>query len=171
MSPLLHPVDHLLAFGPSAALHFIHSTFYATLDPSPMTIEPAFVETRLAIIERSEPDVIVVRYREDIAFDNAGIAEVIAVCERLPLREEFAVITMLPMEGEMSLEAMQVDHSSDGFGKRVRAHALVVGGELFRRLSEIHYNYHPQQHEVRPFADLDEARIWVREQLGDRSVA
>lgn len=71
----------------------------------------------------------------------------------------------------MSIEAMQQDHGGPDFARRVRAHAIVAGGELFKRLSEIHYTYHPQPHEVRLFEHETDAREWVRARLDDRSVA
>lgn len=141
------------------------------IKPSPMTIEPSMHETRLATIERQRPDVLVIRYREEITFDVEGIAEVISTCERVAGREEFGVVSVLPENGEMSLAAMQQEHSTDGFGKRVRAHAIVASGNLFRKLSEIHYNYHPQEHEVRMFGTVDEAVTWVQARLGGEAVA
>ena len=54
-----------------------------------MTIEPTFHETRLAMIERHRPDVLIIRYHGEAAFDVAGIAEVIATCERIT-GEKFA---------------------------------------------------------------------------------
>jgi hypothetical protein len=136
-----------------------------------MTLEPHTQATRLAVVERTAPDMVVVRYREGISFDPAGIAEVIDTCERIALQEHFGLVTLLPQDGEMSIEAMQQDHGGPDFARRVRAHAIVAGGELFKRLSEIHYTYHPQPHEVRLFEHETDAREWVRARLDDRSVA
>ncbi len=147
-------------------------TFYLAFGANdPMTIEPHRYPVRLAVIERHLPDVVHIRYREGIAFDTEGIAEVIATCERVALKAWFGVISILPADGEMSLAAMQQDHSTPGFADRVRAHALVTSGGLFRSLTEIHYNYHPQTHEVRLFISEAEALTWVQAQLADRSVA
>lgn len=136
-----------------------------------MTIEPTHHVTRLAVIERQRPDLLIIRYREGAAFDPAGIAEVIATCERVARPGLFGVVSVIPADAQMSLDAMQQDHSTDGFGERVRAHALVLNSNLFRSLARIHYNYHPQQHEVRPFEDQQLALTWVQAQLDDRSVA
>lgn len=136
-----------------------------------MTIEPSTHETRLATIVRQRPDVLLIRYHEGITFDNEGIAEVIGACERIAGSEEFGVVSVLPENGEMSLAAMQQEHSTEGFGRRVRAHAIVALGSLFRKLSEIHYNYHPQDHEVRMFGTIEEAVTWVQARLGGEAVA
>jgi hypothetical protein len=136
-----------------------------------MTIEPSTHETRLATIVRQRPDVLLIRYHEGITFDNEGIAEVIGTCERIAGREEFGVVSVLPENGEMSLAAMQQEHSTEGFGRRVRAHAIVALGSLFRKLTEIHYNYHPQDHEVRMFGTIEEAVTWVQARLGGEAVA
>lgn len=136
-----------------------------------MTIEPTFHETRLAVVERPHPEVLIIHYREDIAFDSEGIAEVIATCERVAGREAFGLVSVLPENGDMNLEAMQQEHSTEGFGVRVRAHAIVPLGNLFRKLAEIHYNYHPQEHEVRMFSTVEEAVGWVKARLGGQSVA
>lgn len=136
-----------------------------------MTIEPSFHETRLAVIERRLPEVLIIRYRKGVAFDPEGIAEVIATCERVAMRPQFGVVTLLPADGRMDLTSMQQDHSTPAFSERVRAHALVTAGGMFDRLSEIHYDYHPQQHEVRMFHDLPTALTWVQARLADRSVA
>lgn len=136
-----------------------------------MTVEPSMHVTRLATIERQRPDVLLIRYHEETTFDNEGIAEVIAACERIAASEEFGVVSVLPENGEMSLAAMQQEHSTEGFGRRVRAHAIVALGNLFRKLSEIHYNYHPQEHEVRMFATVEEAVTWVQARLGGEAVA
>lgn len=129
--------------------------------------EQTRIETRLAQVERIGPDVVEVRYKEDVDFDTAGIAEVIAACEKLPLSDAFAIISMLPEQGGMDLQAMQQDHSTEGLSQRVKASAIVMNGELFRRLTEIHYTYHPQHYEVRIFSEVNEALVWVRACLDD----
>lgn len=111
------------------------------------------------------------RYHEGITFDNEGIAEVVGTCERIAGSEEFGVVSVLPENGEMSLAAMQQEHSTEGFGRRVRAHAIVALGSLFRKLSEIHYNYHPQDHEGRMFGTIEEAVTWIQARLGGEAVA
>lgn len=120
------------------------------------------ISTRLAQVERIEPDVVLVRYNEDAAFDVAGISEVIAACEKLPLTEFFAMVNILPEEGGMNMQAMQEEHSTEGISRRVKASAIVFTGELFRRLTEIHYNYHPQHFEVSMFSNVQDAHKWVR---------
>lgn len=136
-----------------------------------MTIEPSFHETRLAIVERRAADLVIIRYHEGIGFNSDGIAEVIDACERLTANKDFGMVSVLPEEGEMDLGAMQQEHSTEGINTRVRAHALVASEGLFRKLAEIHYNYHPQQHQVRMFGTVKEAIEWVRARLDGRSVA
>lgn len=136
-----------------------------------MTIEPSFHETRLAVIERRQPDLLIIRYYEDTTFDSAGIAEVIEACERITGDKDFGMISVLPEHGDMSLEAMQQEHSTEGMNQRVRAHALVASEGLFKKLATIHYNYHPQEHQVQMFGTLAEALLWVQARLDDRSVA
>ena len=68
---------------------------------------------------------------------------------------------VLPNDGEMDLGAMQQEHSTAGFEHRVRAHALVASDGLFKRLTEIHYAYHPQPYEIRMFTSEQEAMAWV----------
>ncbi|MBL7950233.1 MAG: hypothetical protein JNM62_00820 [Flavobacteriales bacterium] len=136
-----------------------------------MTIEPTFHETRLAVIERRRPDVLIIRYHEDAAFDVVGIAEVIATCERITGEKEFGMISALPNDGEINLESMQHEHSTEGMNQRVRAHALVASEGLLKKLATIHYNYHPQQHQVHIFGTVEEAVEWVQARLDDRSVA
>ena len=136
-----------------------------------MTIEPNYLETRLAVVEQHAPDLVIIRYHEHVSFDVEGIAEVIAACERLTGDKDFGMVTVLPEEGEMDLDAMQQEHSTEGMNARMRAHALVASEGLFRKLAEIHYNYHPQQHQVRMFGTVKEAVDWVRARLDGRSVA
>lgn len=136
-----------------------------------MTIEPTFHHTRLAEIEKHRPDLLIIRYREEVAFDVVGIAEVIATCERITGEKGFGMISVLPENGDMSLDAMQQEHSTEGMNQRVRAHALVASEGLFKKLATIHYNYHPQEHQVQMFGTLDEALLWVQARLDDRSVA
>lgn len=136
-----------------------------------MTIEPSSHGTRLALIDQHQPNLLIIRYREDIAFDSAGIAEVIAACERITGAREFGMISVLPESGDMSLDAMQQEHSTEGMNQRVRAHALVASDSLFKKLATIHYDYHPQEHQVRMFGSLPEALEWVQARLDDRSVA
>lgn len=136
-----------------------------------MTIEPTFHETRLAIIERHRPDVLIIRYHEDAAFDVAGIAEVIATCERITGEKDFGMISVLPTNGEINLGSMQHEHSTEGMNQRVRAHALVASEGLLKKLATIHYNYHPQEHQVRMFSTLEEAVKWVQERLSGKWVA
>lgn len=131
-------------------------------------MERASITTRLAQVERIEPDVVVVRYVKDVNFDIPGIAEVLAACEALPLSESFAMISIFPKEGGIDLKAMQQEHSTEGMARRVKASAMVVSGQLFRRLTEIHYNYHPQHFAVRMFSDMDEAQAWVRACLDEQ---
>ncbi len=119
------------------------------------------IETRLATIELVRPDVVVIRYHEGIHFSTDGIAEVIATCERITDDPAFGVIGVLPNDGEMDLGAMQQEHSTAGFEHRVRAHALVASDGLFKRLTEIHYAYHPQPYEIRMFTSEQEAMAWV----------
>jgi hypothetical protein len=135
-----------------------------------MTLEPHAEETRLVVVEGASPDRVMVRYRVGIS-DLAGIEEVIGVCERVALQEHFGSVTLLPRDGEMGIEAMQQDHGGPEFARRVRAHAIVAGGELFKRLSGIHCTYHPQPHDVRLFDAVEAAQEWVRARLNDRSVA
>lgn len=120
------------------------------------------ISTRLAQVERIEPDVVLVRYNENAAFDVAGIAEVIAACEKLPLTEFFAAVNILPAEGGMNMQAMQHEHSTAEGARRTKASAIVVTGELLRRLTEIHFNYYPQHFEVRIFSNVQDAHKWVR---------
>ena len=125
-------------------------------------MEHTTISTRLAQVERIAPDVVLVRYIDDAGFDTAGIAEVMAACEKLPLTEFFAMVNILPIEGGMDMQAMQQEHSTEGISRRVKASAIVVTGELFRRLTEIHYNYHPQHYEVSMFSNMPDAYKWVR---------
>ncbi len=120
------------------------------------------ISTRLAQVERIEADLILVRYRKDVDFDSEGIAEVIAACEKLPLSESFGIISILPEEGGMDMQAMQQEHSTEGISKRLKASAIVAPGELFRRLTEIHYDYHPQNFELSMFSTMNEAHKWAR---------
>lgn len=112
-----------------------------------------------------------IRYKENMDFDTPGIAETLSACESLPLTDKFGILTILPAEGGLDLDAMQEEHSTEGMSRRVIANAMVVKGELFRRLTEIHYTYHPQHFEVRVFTDAEEARAWVRASLDEASSA
>ena len=136
-----------------------------------MTIEPSYHETKLALVERRAPDLVIIRYHEGVAFDSDGIAEVIGVCERITGDKDFGMITVLPEQGEISLEAVRQEHSTEGVNTRVRAHALVASEGLFRKLAEIHYTYHPQQHQVRMFGTVPEAVEWIRARLDGREPA
>lgn len=136
-----------------------------------MTIEPTYHETRLAVVERQAPDLVIIRYHEHVTFDVDGIAEVIDVCEHLTEDKDFGMVSVLPEEGDMDIEAMQQEHSTEGINARVRAHALVASEGLFRKLAEIHYNYHPQEHQVGMFGTVREAVEWVRARLDGRSTA
>lgn len=136
-----------------------------------MTFEPTYHPTRLAVVEKHRPDVVIIRYHEDAAFDVEGIAEVIATCERITGDKAFGMISVLPENGDISLPAVQEEHSTEGMDQRVRAHALVASEGLLKKLATIHYNYHPQEHEVRMFGGLVEALEWVQARLDDRSVA
>ncbi len=125
-------------------------------------MENTTIITRLAKVKLIEPDVVLVRYNDDAGFDTAGIAEVMAACEKLPMTDSFAMINTLPEEGGMDMQAMQQEHSTEGISRRVKASAIVFTGELIRRLTEIHYNYHPQHFEVSMFSNIEDAHKWVR---------
>lgn len=81
------------------------------------------------------------------------------------------MVTLLSRDGELGIEAMQQDHGGPEFARRVRAYAIVAGGELFKRLSEIPYTYDPQPRCVRLFDSVEAAQEWVRGRFDDRSVA
>lgn len=127
----------------------------------PMTFEPTYHHTRLATIERHRPDLVVIRYREGTAFDVDGIAEALATSESLTGISAFGIVTVLPQDGDMSMDAVQQEHTTEGMNQRLRAHALVAPEGLFKKLAMIHYNYHPQSHPVRMFTNELEAINWV----------
>lgn len=138
-----------------------------------MSVHPFAVETRLAVIEQRDPELVLVHYRPGAVLDGAGIAEVLAACNELSRTGPFGMVYTVPPDVQVNMRVLQNDYFKEApaLTLRIRAMAVVSSTELFHQLTDIYFSYHPQRFRAENFSTEQEALDWLAHQAEDRPVA
>lgn len=127
-----------------------------------MEFEPKLIETRTAMIARTSPSRIELRFKPDTVIDPEGLGEVIRSKRTLCGADQPDVLAVLPGEPDFTLDAITVDHHVvNGGCAGSRRLAFVGETDLSRKLIEIYFKYHPREHETRIFSNEADAAYWL----------
>jgi hypothetical protein len=120
------------------------------------------IDTRHATVERTSASLVEIRFKPDVTLDVAGVGEVIAAKQRICAEGEADILAVLPPDMDLEMTVVSADHHAlFGDCTNSRRLALAAPDDLNRKLAEIHYRYHPRQHDTAVFMAEDEARAWL----------
>ncbi|HEX2616957.1 MAG TPA: hypothetical protein VHL57_05395, partial [Flavobacteriales bacterium] len=126
------------------------------------TTYPAITETALAVIERPAIDLVIIRYRPGAVLDEVGIGDVISTCGDLPGLGVFSMVTVMPVDAEVSMRVLQRDYFTQLLGEgRIRALAVVSPNDLFFQLGTVYFDHHPQPFRIGHFRSEPEGVAWL----------
>ncbi len=124
------------------------------------------IDTDLALLRRSGPDLLEVHFKPDVVMTSAGIQRIIELRRNLtPAQQPGRVLIVLPKEPDFNVEMITTDqyknHPVQDF---TRAVAWVVHNDLGDRITQLYFAYFPSPVPTKVFRTEEEARAWLAEQ-------
>jgi hypothetical protein len=125
------------------------------------------IETRQATIERTEDQLIEVRYKPGVTIDPKGLSDVLSERERLcDGGDGQAVLAIIPPDADFQMALMTSDHYK---GRPVtdctRFLAVATSSTTHERMASLYFAYFPQDFRTAIFNDEAEARAWLKTSL------
>ncbi len=131
-----------------------------------MTIVPTVVETPLATLRCTRPDLLEIEYRPGVVFTPHEVAQVQAARRQMMGERHYATFSVIPGDADFTLATLQEDHSAADRGKgKVLASAILVHSAMIQRLTHVYFKHHPQLQHLLITDNEAEARAWIEEQL------
>ena len=122
------------------------------------------IETKSAIVERMNPDMVICKYKPGVKVDAAAVRENLEARKRFPGKEPYAVIGIFPEDVDFDMSLLNTDHYKNVAVNDVTSLlAIVAEGSLFENIAELFFAYHPQSFSTRVFSNIQDALIWVEE--------
>jgi hypothetical protein len=120
------------------------------------------LDTRLATISITGPNLLEVRFKAGIQVDGAGLHEVLQQRAQLADKGPFLVLGVLPADIDFDIKVMTHNHYA---GQKVLEHTLAVGWAahtlMNERMASLYLAYFPQPFPVQVFMEEEEARAWL----------
>jgi hypothetical protein len=127
-------------------------------------------ETRSAVVERINPDLVICRYKEGVKVDAAAVRENLEARKRFPGHEPYAVIGIFPESVDFDMSLLERNHYSDiALNKVTQLLAIVAHGALFEPVANLYFAYHPTPFTSQVFPTEQEALKWVKERIRQRA--
>lgn len=118
-------------------------------------------ETRAAVLELLDGQILVIRFRPGMPIDLQGITEVIEQRKSMSAGKRIATITVLPEDLDADVDVFVNDHA-----EQVKEHTLaevcVSANVHHRKLAELYYSNFPQPFATGVFASEKEAISCLR---------
>lgn len=120
------------------------------------------IDTRLATITLTGPNLMEVRFKTGIKLDGAGLYEVLQQRAQLADKGPFLVLGILPADLDFDINVMTEDHYA---GQKALEHTLAVAWAastlMNERMTSLYLTYFPQPFPTQVFMEEDEARAWL----------
>ncbi len=131
-----------------------------------MTLEPRTYETAIATLTVLRPDLLEIRYHNDIVFSALTVGDVQRMRREVMGERPYATLTIIPDNVDYNLDAMRQDQAApDRAASQLLASAVVTKASMIEMLTKLYFSYYPQQHRILVTDDEQAARRWVDEQL------
>ena len=126
------------------------------------------VETQLAVIERTSPNLVETRFKEDVRITVEGMNENIRARHRLCAEIPHAMLTVMPAGAEFDPDILRSNlFQFDGPRAQILAIAVVTHGPMISMIARLYFSYFPQVTRTRLFNNEAEARAWLDLQLAE----
>ncbi|MBP6699329.1 MAG: hypothetical protein KA175_17040 [Flavobacteriales bacterium] len=127
------------------------------------------IETDTAVMDRSNPDLVVCRYKTGVRVDANAIHENLMARKHFGGVEPFGVIGILPEDVDFDMALLTADIYANGVVDReTRALAIVDEGSLLEKIAAIYLKYHPTKFPCQVFAHFQDAYLWVSGRIAER---
>ena len=121
------------------------------------------VETRCAVLARTGPNEVEIRFRPGIVLDRSGIAEVIGERKRMCGTSPIGLLLIVPSDTELDIAVINTDHLKvNQATDHVVGFAVVAGSSVSETLLRLYKAYYPPEFSAEVFTDEEEARTWLR---------
>jgi hypothetical protein len=118
--------------------------------------------TPLAVLDRSDPDLLVVRFNTDAPLEEKGIAELITLRRQLTQDQPIAVMAVFPEKVDLQPNAVSNNHYREpGTHLGLRALAIVATSPFLWSMGELFLRYYPQPFPADVFRNEEDARAWL----------
>lgn len=120
------------------------------------------IETAAAVLERTDEQVVEVRFKPDVKLDASVLGEVVHAKHELCATTAADILIVLPVEFDFDLNIMSVDHRlvNGGCGLSRRL-ALAAASPFNERIASIYFRYHPREGDTAVFLEESDARAWL----------
>lgn len=122
------------------------------------------VDCRSGSVERAPSGIIVVRFREGVALDLAGVNEIIAERVRMAAGRRSAVMVVMAADTQTEISVNITDHG-DRVADTTLAEALVAPSAVVQQLGDLYYTFFQHSFPVAIFATEAEAAAWLEAQM------
>ena len=131
------------------------------------------IETRQATIERTQDNVLEVRYKPGQILDPAGLSDVLDERERLCAGQGGqAVLAVIPPDADFQMLMMTKDHYKDRpVVDRTRFLAIAATSVMHERMASLYFAYFPQNFRTGIFTEEAEARDWLKKSMREVSLS
>jgi hypothetical protein len=124
------------------------------------------VETRCAVLARTGPNEVEVRFRPGIVLGRSGIAEVIGERKRMCGDTSVGLLLIVPADTELDVAVIGTDHLKvNRASDHVLGFAVVAGSAISETLLRLYKAYYPPEFSAEVFTDEGEARTWLRKRV------
>src|SRR5262245_6550257 len=124
------------------------------------------VETELAIIARTGPNVVETHIKQGVRITEEGMRENIRQRRALCGDSPHVMLTVLPADATFDMGVMRSDmFKYDGLRANIRAIAVVAPTAMAEMAMKLYFGYFPQVFRTQVFSREPEARAWLEQQL------
>lgn len=128
-----------------------------------MTTTNPLIDTPLATIQRTGPDLVEVRFKPGKVLSIAGISALLDARQAMPLERPLRVLIVFP-EDHVDFEIQMI--TTDHYAKRPvdqhsRAVAWVTRNAHNERFTQLYFAYFPSPVPSAIFTEEEEARAWL----------
>ena len=117
-------------------------------------------ETRAAILEMLDGQILVIRFKRGTPIDLQGVTEVIERRRSMSAGKRTAIITVLPEDLDVDVDVFVNDHAQQ-VKDLTLAEVCVSANVHHRRLAELYYSNFPQPFATGVFASEKAAIDWL----------
>jgi len=131
------------------------------------------IETRQATIERTDDNVLEVRYKPGQTLDPAGLNDVLSERERLCKGQGGqTVLAVIPPDADFQMVLMTHDHYKDRpVVDCTRFLTIAASSTMHERMASLYFAYFPQNFLTAIFNDEFEAREWLKRSMSEVSLS
>lgn len=128
-----------------------------------MTTTTPLIDTPLATIQRTGPDLVEVRFKQGCVLSVAGISALLDARQAMPTERPLRVLIVFPQDHvDFEMQMITTDHYRERPVKEhSRAVAWVTRNAHNERFTQLYFAYYPSPVPSAIFTEEDEARAWL----------